>query len=94
MRGLQGVLPPRRDRPVHRAQGQSLSEQPSGLPQSTGDGRAGRLRPGGRSHPEERRSRLEAKLGAEHLRADQQEKRPAGESADAAGLGTGYRKSD
>lgn len=94
MRGLQGVLPPRRNCPVHRAQGQPLSEHPSGLSQPTGDGCAGGLRSGGRSHPEERRSRLEAELGAQHLRAHQQEERPTGESADASGPGTGHRKSD
>lgn len=95
MRGLQGVLPPRRDCPIHRAQGQPLSEQPSGLPQSAGDGSAGGLRPGGRPRPEDRRSGLQAELGAQHLRAHQQEEQPAGEPADAAGHGgAGRRESD
>lgn len=94
MRGLQGVLPPRRNCPVHRAQGQPLSELPSGLPQSTGNGRARGLRSGGCSHPEDRRFGLETELGAQHLRAHQQEERPIGEPTDASGPGTGYRKSD
>lgn len=94
MRGLQSVLSSWRDRPVHRAQGQSLSELPPGLPQSTGDGRAGGLRSGGRPHPKDRRSGFKAELGAQHLRAHQQEERSTGEPADAAGLGTGCRKSD
>lgn len=94
MRGLQGVLPPRRNCPVHRTQGQPLSEHSPGLPQSTSDGRAGGLRSGGRSHSENRRSRLEAKFGTQHLRAHQQEERSTGESANTSGPGTGYRKSD
>lgn len=94
MRGLQGVLPPWRNCPVHRAQGQPLSEHPPGLPQSTSDGRAGGLRSGGCPHPEDHRSGLETELGTQHLRAHQQEERPTGESADASGPGTGYRKSD
>lgn len=94
MRGLQSVLSPRRDRPVHRAQGQSLSQHPSGLSQSAGNGGAGRLRPGGRPRPEDRRSGLEAELGAQHLCAHQQEERPVGEPANATGPGAGCWKSD
>jgi len=94
MRVLQGVLPPRRDRPIHRTQGQSLSKHPPGLSQSAGDGRAGGFRSGGRSNPENRRLGLEVEFGAQHLCAYQQEERPTGESANASGSGTGYWKSD
>lgn len=69
MRGVQGVLPPWRDRSVHRAQGEPLSDQSSRLPQSTSNRCAGRLRSGGRARPEDRRPRLEAELGAQHLGA-------------------------
>ena len=84
---MQGVVPPWRDRAVHRAQGEPLSQHSAGLPQSTGDRSPGGFRPGGRARLKDGRPGLQVELGAEHLGAHQQEGgRQAGEPSDAPGL--------